>query len=79
MEQVSGTDATSSVLTGHHDKDTLIATAIAELLYPEAVHRQGGESYEDYAELVRRSMHKEYISVLRSAASVTEVSSCTSA
>ncbi|BDA46330.1 Uncharacterized protein L728 [Coccomyxa sp. Obi] len=58
---------------GHHDKDTLIATAIAELLYPEAVHRQEGVSYDDYAELARRSMHKEYISVLRSAAPVTEV------
>lgn len=77
MKQVSGNDAMFPTATGHHDKDTLIATAIAELLYPEAVHRQEGVSYEDYAELARRSMHKEYISVLRSAAPITEVSICT--
>lgn len=64
------------MVTGHHDKDTLIATAIAELLYPEAMHRQDGVSYEDYSEMARRSMHKEYISVLRAAAPITEVCSC---
>ncbi len=61
-------------LAGHHDKQTLIATSIAELLYPEAEHRTDGMPYTDYAELARRCFQKEYTTVLRKAAPVTEVS-----
>lgn len=67
-----------SMAAGHHDKDTLIATAIAELLYPEAEHREEGMPYEDYAELARRCYQKEYTTPLRAAAPVTEVRICPS-
>ena len=63
-------------LAGHHDKQTLIATSIAELLYPEAEHRTDGMPYTDYAELATRCFQKEYTTVLRKAAPFTEVSIC---
>ena len=56
-----------------HDKDTLIATAIAELLYPAEQFRRPGMSACDYTELARRSYAKEYLKPLREAARVPEV------
>ena len=56
-----------------HDKDTLIATAIAELLYPAEQFRRPGMSACDYTELARRSYAKEYLKPLREAACVPEV------
>lgn len=70
LDDVSGPWLCSA---GHHDKDTLIGTAIAELLFPEAQYRPEGMPYEDYAELARRSYQKHYTSVLRAAAPITEV------
>ena len=56
-----------------HDKQTLIATAIAELLYPSEQFLQPGMRACEYAELARRSYAKEYLKPLREAASVPEV------
>ncbi len=56
-----------------HDKKTLIATAIAELLYPEAHFRQPGMRACEYSEIARRSYAKEYLKPLREAACIPEV------
>lgn len=58
---------------GCHDKQTFIATAIAQSLYPEQQFRKPGTSAEDYTELARRSYAKEYLKPLREAACVPEV------
>ena len=51
----------------------LIATAIAELLYPAERFRQPGMRACDYTELARRSYAKEYLKPLREAACVPGV------
>ena len=56
-----------------HDRNTLIATPIAELLYPAEEFRRPGMSACDYTELARRSYAKEYLKPLREAACVPEV------
>lgn len=56
-----------------YDKKTLIATAIAELLYPEAKFRQPGMRASEYTEIARRSYAKEYLKPLREAACIPEV------
>ncbi|CAL5227769.1 g10789 [Coccomyxa viridis] len=56
-----------------HDNQTLIATAIAELLYPAEHFRRPGMSACDYTELARRSYAKEYLEPLREAACLPEV------
>ena len=56
-----------------HDKQTLGATAIAELLYPAEQFLQPGMRACEYTELARRSYAKEYLKPLREAAGVPEV------
>ena len=58
---------------GAHDRATLIAMAIAELLHPEAEFRQPGMSAPDYVELARRAYATEYLAPLLAAAQVPEV------
>lgn len=55
-----------------HDKYTLLATSISEVLYPPSVHQDKEETREHYLNKIRELYRKEYLSPLRSALVVTE-------
>lgn len=55
-----------------HDKYTLLATSIAEALYPPSAHQEKEETREHYLNKVRELYRKEYLSPLRGALVVTE-------
>ncbi|KAI7858324.1 hypothetical protein BDC45DRAFT_499363, partial [Circinella umbellata] len=55
-----------------HDKHTLMATSIAELLYPPTTYQDKDEPREHYINKVRELYRKTYISPLRQALDVTE-------
>lgn len=57
----------------HHDKHTLIASTIAQILYPKNRYRQEGQTYESYACMVRDKYRKEYLVPLRSYLDLAEV------
>jgi hypothetical protein len=57
---------------GSHDRYTLLATTIAELLYPEAEYRKSDEMYTDYVTRIRRLYRKEYLTPLRAKIPVIE-------
>ncbi|RKP06725.1 hypothetical protein THASP1DRAFT_18085 [Thamnocephalis sphaerospora] len=57
---------------GNHDKHTLLATTIAELLYPEATYRMADESYIAYVMRVRLLYQRDYLTPLRAKIPVTE-------
>jgi len=56
-----------------HDKDSCIASTIAQLLFPHQSHRRPDMSYEDYVEVARRKYQKEVLTPLRAAAGLPEV------
>ena len=58
---------------GSHDKDTLIAATIAELLYPAAQHRKDGEPYNAFVARIKALFHKEVLAPLRRCLDVPEV------
>ncbi|KAI9248204.1 hypothetical protein BDA99DRAFT_525105, partial [Phascolomyces articulosus] len=55
-----------------HDKHTLMATSVAELLYPPTTYQEKDESREHYLNKVREMYRKTYISPLRQVLDVTE-------
>ncbi|KAI9490228.1 hypothetical protein BDB00DRAFT_563293 [Zychaea mexicana] len=58
---------------GHsHDKNTLMATSIAELLFPPTAFQEKDETREHYLNKVREMYRKSYTSPLRQALDVTE-------
>ena len=58
---------------GFHDKDTLIAATMAELLYPAAQHRKDGEPYNAFVARIKALFHKEVLAPLRRCLDVPEV------
>lgn len=59
--------------TGSHDKDTLLAGTIAELLYPAAQHRRDGEPYAAFVARIKALFHKQVLAPLRKCLDVPEV------
>lgn len=55
-----------------HDKHTLMATSIAELLFPPAEYQERDQPRQHYLNKVRERYRKEYLSPLRAALDVTE-------
>jgi hypothetical protein len=56
----------------YHDKRTCIATTIALILFPPAVHRHENESDENYVSRALKMYQSRYLTPLREAAQVTE-------
>lgn len=59
-------------LGASHDKHTLLATSIAELLFPPNVYQENGESRVHYVNKVRELYRKHYLGPLRNALDITE-------
>ncbi|KAI9313239.1 hypothetical protein BX666DRAFT_1864624 [Dichotomocladium elegans] len=59
-------------LAKSHDKSTLLATSISELLFPPAQYQDPGESRAHYLNKVRELYRKEVTTPLRAALDVTE-------
>ena len=59
---------------GSHDKDTLMAASIAELLFPAGQHQAEGESYQAYVARIKTLYHKQVLVPLRKCLDVPEVS-----
>ncbi|KAI9026580.1 hypothetical protein CLU79DRAFT_742400 [Phycomyces nitens] len=55
-----------------HDKNTLLATSISELLFPPEAYQIEGETREHYLNKVREMYRKQYLGPLREALDVTE-------
>ncbi|RKP26082.1 hypothetical protein SYNPS1DRAFT_14704 [Syncephalis pseudoplumigaleata] len=55
-----------------HDSYTLLATTIAQLLYPEAEHRKQDETMEAYVMRVRIQYQRDYLTPLRARIHVIE-------
>lgn len=55
-----------------HDKHTLLATSIAELLFPPQEYQDKDESREHYVNKVRELYRKKYLVPLRTAMDITE-------
>ncbi|KAL0094981.1 hypothetical protein F4703DRAFT_1821615 [Phycomyces blakesleeanus] len=55
-----------------HDRNTLLATSISELLFPPETYQKEGESREYYLNKVRELYRKQYLGPLREALQVTE-------
>lgn len=58
---------------GSHDKDTLMAARIAELLFPAGQHRSQDEAYNDYIARIKLMYHKQVLVPLRACLDVPEV------
>ncbi|KAI8050540.1 hypothetical protein BDF22DRAFT_695492 [Syncephalis plumigaleata] len=56
----------------HHDRHTLLATTIAQLLYPEEECRKQGEELASYVMRVRIQYQREYLTPLRAKIHVVE-------
>ena len=56
----------------HHDKHTCIATTVALILFPPAVHRHENESDEKYVSRALKMYQSRYLTPLREAAQITE-------
>ncbi len=56
----------------HHDKYTWIATTVALILFPPAVHRHENESDERYVSRALKMYQSRYLSPLREVAQITE-------
>eukprot|EP00803_Ostreobium_quekettii_P001255 evm.model.scf_269EXC.8 EVM.evm.TU.scf_269EXC.8 scf_269EXC:104886-107240(+) len=52
-------------LEGHHDQHSLIASTIAQILFPRGAHAREGQSYESYICRARDLYRKEYLVPLR--------------
>ncbi len=59
---------------GSHDKDTLMAASIAELLFPARQHQAEGEPYQAYVARIKTLYHKQVLVPLRKCLDVPEVS-----
>jgi len=57
-----------------YDRRTLLATTIAAMLFPEADWRRDGESDAQFADRTRAMLQKRYLTPLRAAAMLPEVS-----
>ena len=57
-----------------YDRRTLLATTIAAMLFPEADWRRAGESDARFADRTRGMLQKQYLTPLRAAAMLPEVS-----
>eukprot|EP01038_Epipyxis_sp_PR26KG_P016977 gene16977-23320_t len=57
---------------GSHDRNTLIVSTIAELLYPSHIHKLEEESYDVFLERIRSKYMKEYITPLRKESIIPE-------
>ena len=62
------------VYAGSHDKDTLMAASIAELLFPARQHQAEGEPYQAYVARIKSLYHKQVLVPLRKCLDVPEVS-----
>ena len=58
---------------GSHDKDTLMAASIAELLFPAGQHQAEGEPYQAYVARIKTLYHKQVLVPLRRCLDVPEV------
>ncbi|DBA76510.1 TPA: hypothetical protein ACH3X2_008568 [Trebouxia sp. C0005] len=56
-----------------HDKDTLMAASIAELLFPARQHQAEGEPYQAYVARIKSLYHKQVLVPLRKCLDVPEV------
>ncbi|KAI9596876.1 hypothetical protein BDF19DRAFT_437062 [Syncephalis fuscata] len=56
----------------HHDSYTLLATTIAQMLYPEAEHRKQGEELTAYVMRIRIQYQRDYLTPLRAKIPVVE-------
>ena len=56
----------------YHDKHTRVATTIALILFPAAIHQVKNESDEQYVVRALKMYQREYLTPLREAAKVTE-------
>ncbi|KAK9812916.1 hypothetical protein WJX72_005760 [[Myrmecia] bisecta] len=58
---------------GAHDRTTLIATAVAQLLFPAETHRCAGETSAAFMQRIRMLYQREYLAPLRRHLKVPEV------
>lgn len=62
-----------ALAAGSHDKDTLMAARIAELLFPAGQHQSQDEAYSAYIARIKLMYHKQVLVPLRACLDVPEV------